>query len=317
MIHPTAGCIDSPTNPRGVPSCLRVGQPRPDRGVLRGQRAVVPERARGVLVQLPHVPRDHARATSGRRTSTASTTTPDAPPRSRADPSCFAADRAVRARALLVRVAAAVREREGLPGRGRRDAQHGARRRATSAYGRRTFVWHGGGEVVLRYDQHNVLGFATDFAEDLHPDELGRRVHLDRGRPVRATPTCRHGITDTDELNLPSRWTGRRSSLPERRSHVLLQHAVVLELPAGLQRRLHRERPRERVLHVRDVDRLLPGPRDPPARSRSTSSSLDSGGVLPSRRVPVHRVALGHRRHALLLRAHRDAPTWRCRRSRP
>ena len=33
-------------------------------------------------------------------------------------------------------------------------------------FGRRTFIWHSGGEVVLRYDRRNVVGFATDFAED-------------------------------------------------------------------------------------------------------------------------------------------------------
>ena len=37
---------------------LRVGQPRSRRGAVRGHRAAVPERARGVLVQLPRVPRD-------------------------------------------------------------------------------------------------------------------------------------------------------------------------------------------------------------------------------------------------------------------
>ncbi|MBW2421990.1 MAG: hypothetical protein JRH19_25875, partial [Deltaproteobacteria bacterium] len=33
-------------------------------------------------------------------------------------------------------------------------------------YGRRTMQWQGGGEIVLRYDKRNVLGFAVDFAED-------------------------------------------------------------------------------------------------------------------------------------------------------
>jgi hypothetical protein len=33
-------------------------------------------------------------------------------------------------------------------------------------FGRRTMQWHGGGEIVLRYDKRNVLGFAVDFAED-------------------------------------------------------------------------------------------------------------------------------------------------------
>jgi hypothetical protein len=33
-------------------------------------------------------------------------------------------------------------------------------------FGRTDFVWHSAGEVVLRYEKRNVLGFSTDFAED-------------------------------------------------------------------------------------------------------------------------------------------------------
>jgi len=33
-------------------------------------------------------------------------------------------------------------------------------------FGRRDFVWHGGGEVVLSYQRRNTLGFSVDFAED-------------------------------------------------------------------------------------------------------------------------------------------------------
>jgi len=40
-------------------------------------------------------------------------------------------------------------------------------------YGRRTFIWHGGGEVVLRYEQRNVFGFATDFGEDVTKTNWG------------------------------------------------------------------------------------------------------------------------------------------------
>jgi hypothetical protein len=34
-------------------------------------------------------------------------------------------------------------------------------------YGRRDFQWHAGGEGVLEYQKRNVLGFSTDFAEDV------------------------------------------------------------------------------------------------------------------------------------------------------
>ncbi len=33
-------------------------------------------------------------------------------------------------------------------------------------FGRRDWIWSGGGEAVLRYDKRNVLGFSMDFAED-------------------------------------------------------------------------------------------------------------------------------------------------------
>ncbi len=35
-----------------------------------------------------------------------------------------------------------------------------------SMFGRRDFVWAGGGDAVLKYQRRNVLGFSTDFAED-------------------------------------------------------------------------------------------------------------------------------------------------------
>ncbi len=33
-------------------------------------------------------------------------------------------------------------------------------------FGRRQFLWHGGSDLVLRYEKRNVLGFSMDFAED-------------------------------------------------------------------------------------------------------------------------------------------------------
>ncbi|MCH8890050.1 MAG: hypothetical protein IH827_03060 [Myxococcales bacterium] len=35
-----------------------------------------------------------------------------------------------------------------------------------SRFGRRTFLWHSGGEAVLTYDRRNVFGFSMDFPED-------------------------------------------------------------------------------------------------------------------------------------------------------
>ena len=47
----------------------------------------------------------------------------------------------------------------------------GARRSSIRAggngeYGRRDFIWHGGGALALRYEKRNVLGASLDFAED-------------------------------------------------------------------------------------------------------------------------------------------------------
>jgi hypothetical protein len=39
--------------------------------------------------------------------------------------------------------------------------------RANAQFGRRDFIYHGGGEAVLRYNKRNVLGFSMDFAEDV------------------------------------------------------------------------------------------------------------------------------------------------------
>jgi hypothetical protein len=48
----------------------------------------------------------------------------------------------------------------------------GARRKSVLAagngrYGRRDFIWHGGGDMAFRYEKRNVLGFSMDFAEDV------------------------------------------------------------------------------------------------------------------------------------------------------
>jgi hypothetical protein len=40
-------------------------------------------------------------------------------------------------------------------------------------WGRRTFQWHGGGEILLKYDRRNVLGFSMDFAEDVTKTNWG------------------------------------------------------------------------------------------------------------------------------------------------
>jgi hypothetical protein len=82
----------------------------------------------------------------------------------------------------------------------------GVRRNAVRAganhgFGRRDFVWHSGGELVLDYNKRNVLGFAFDFDEERTKSNWG----------VEATWVSKQnfvnndeydGISDVDTLNL-------------------------------------------------------------------------------------------------------------------
>jgi hypothetical protein len=43
----------------------------------------------------------------------------------------------------------------------------------TNGLGRRTFIWQSGGELALRYNRRNVLGFSMDFAEDVTKTNWG------------------------------------------------------------------------------------------------------------------------------------------------
>jgi hypothetical protein len=48
-----------------------------------------------------------------------------------------------------------------------------ARAGGNEKYGRRDFLWHSGGELVIRYQQRNVLGFSLDFSEDYTASSWG------------------------------------------------------------------------------------------------------------------------------------------------
>jgi hypothetical protein len=52
-----------------------------------------------------------------------------------------------------------------------------------SQYGRRDFIWHGGGDLVLRYEKRNVLGFSMDFAEDFSKSNWGFEFTWIKGLP--------------------------------------------------------------------------------------------------------------------------------------
>jgi hypothetical protein len=64
----------------------------------------------------------------------------------------------------------------------------GARRSSIRAggngqYGRRDFIWHGGGSVAVRYEKRNVLGFSMDFAEDFSKSNWGMEFTWIEGLP--------------------------------------------------------------------------------------------------------------------------------------
>jgi len=68
-------------------------------------------------------------------------------------------------------------------------------------FGRRTFIWQSGGEAVLRYAQRNVLGFATDFAEDRSKTNWGIEFTWIGGVPF-ADNDSLSGISRSDIYNL-------------------------------------------------------------------------------------------------------------------
>jgi hypothetical protein len=70
-----------------------------------------------------------------------------------------------------------------------------------SLYGRRTFAWQSGGEVVTRYAKRNVLGFSTDFAEDRTKTNWSMEFTWIGGHPV-TDNTAWSGVSSVDDFNL-------------------------------------------------------------------------------------------------------------------
>ena len=71
----------------------------------------------------------------------------------------------------------------------------------SNGFGRRDFVWHPGGELVLDYQRRNVLGFAFDFDEDhtksnwgVEASWINKQPFLDNG--------SQNNISKVDTLNL-------------------------------------------------------------------------------------------------------------------
>jgi len=68
-------------------------------------------------------------------------------------------------------------------------------------FGRRDFVWSGGAEVEFRYPKRNVLGFATDFAEDHTKTNWSLEATWMHGEPFQVTSEP-HGWDKFETYNL-------------------------------------------------------------------------------------------------------------------
>jgi hypothetical protein len=68
-------------------------------------------------------------------------------------------------------------------------------------FGRRNFVWASVGDVALRYEKRNIVGFSTDFAEDTTKSSWGVEfTYIDD--TLTADNASMSGLTDVDEYNL-------------------------------------------------------------------------------------------------------------------
>ena len=82
----------------------------------------------------------------------------------------------------------------------------GARRNSVRAggangFGRRDFVWHSGGELVLDYEKRNVLGFAFDFDEDKTKSNWGVEASWINKQPFVDNDSWSN-VSKVDTLNL-------------------------------------------------------------------------------------------------------------------
>jgi hypothetical protein len=68
-------------------------------------------------------------------------------------------------------------------------------------FGRRTFLWHSGGEAVLKYDRRNILGFAMDFPEDRTKSNWGMEFTWFGSVPVYDADEF-DSISQVDQFNL-------------------------------------------------------------------------------------------------------------------
>jgi hypothetical protein len=81
------------------------------------------------------------------------------------------------------------------------NAHYSVRAGGNGRFGRRDFVWHGGGTVAIDYAKRNVLGFAMDFAEDVTKTNWGLEATWVEGALFQDQGRF-DGLTSTDVYNL-------------------------------------------------------------------------------------------------------------------
>ncbi len=196
LIHPTAGCIDSPTNPRGVPSCFEWA----NRDLVAELFAGTAQLFQNELAAFSYNFLAFLAITScDLRSKDLDGADHDANGALAADPECFlptAPYQPGRCSLSTPQLCANVKSFLAAVGTTRNTVRAAGNER----FGRRTFIWHSGGEVVLRYDQHNVLGGAVDFAEDRTQTSWGLEFTWIEGVPY-GNADVPSGISETDELN--------------------------------------------------------------------------------------------------------------------
>jgi hypothetical protein len=196
LIHPTAGCIDSPTNPRGVPSCFEWA----NRDLVAELFAGTAQLFQNELAAFSYnFLQFLAISSCDLHTKDLDGKDHDANGALAADPECFlptAPYQPGRCSLSTPQLCANVKNFLAAVGVTRNTLRAAGNER----FGRRTFIWQSGGEVVLRYDRHNVLGFATDFAEDRTQTSWGVEFTWVDGVPY-ADADAPSGISNSDELN--------------------------------------------------------------------------------------------------------------------
>jgi hypothetical protein len=68
-------------------------------------------------------------------------------------------------------------------------------------YGRRDFIWHSGNPIAVRFEKRNVLGFSTDFAEDVTKSNWSFEATWVEGAPY-DDANAFDGLADVDTYNL-------------------------------------------------------------------------------------------------------------------